>query len=110
MLGAVAGIAAVFAIGEIVAGGAGGSSLIESTLGPLRRARAEGRLPTSDERFRLAASAGLGAVGGGWWFAACTVDGVTDWPRFWWGETALTAAVCIFFALAYRGRAHPAAT
>ncbi|MCB0828377.1 MAG: type II secretion system F family protein [Solirubrobacterales bacterium] len=68
LLGAVAGIAAVFAIGEIVAGGAGGSSLIESTLGPLRRARAEGRLPTSDERFRLAASAGFAAVGGGWWF------------------------------------------
>jgi MFS family permease len=48
----------------------------------------------------------IGYLGGGWWFATCTLNGVTDWPRFWWGETALTAAVCVFFALAYRGRAH----
>jgi hypothetical protein len=48
----------------------------------------------------------IGYLGGGWWFATCTPNGVTDWARFWWGETALTAAVCVFFALAYRGRAH----
>lgn len=47
-----------------------------------------------------------GYLGSGWWHAACTTGGVTDWPRFWWGETALTAVVCVFFALAYRGRAH----
>ena len=52
----------------------------------------------------------IGYLGGGWWYAACTVNDVTDWSRFWWGETALTTAVCIFFAVAYRGRAHPAAT
>lgn len=46
----------------------------------------------------------LGYLGGGWWHDACTQDGATDWPRFWWGETALTAAVCVFFAVAYRGR------
>ena len=46
----------------------------------------------------------LGYLGGGWWHQACQVDGRTDWSRFWWGETALTAAVCLFFALAYRGR------
>jgi hypothetical protein len=28
----------------------------------------------------------------------------TDWQLFWIGETALTAAVCLFFALAYKGR------
>lgn len=51
----------------------------------------------------------VGYLGGGWWHATCTSGGVTDWPRFWWGEAALTAAVCLFFALAYRGRnAHPA--
>ncbi len=49
----------------------------------------------------------LGYLGGGWWHAGCTHAGVTDWPRFWWGETALTAAVCVFFILAYRGRAAP---
>jgi len=46
----------------------------------------------------------IGYLGGGWWHHLCQTDGVTDWSRFWWGETALTAAVCVFFALAYRGR------
>jgi MFS family permease len=46
----------------------------------------------------------LGYLGGGWWYGFCTVNGVTDWPRFWWGEAALTAVVCLFFALMYRGR------
>lgn len=46
----------------------------------------------------------LGYLGGGWWHGYCARDGRTDWSMFWWGETALTAAVCIFFALAYRGR------
>jgi len=46
----------------------------------------------------------LGYLGGGWWHGFCQVNGVTDWPRFWWGETALTAVVCLFFALMYRGR------
>ena len=45
-----------------------------------------------------------GYLGGGWWHHACQVDGRTDWSRFWWGETALTAVVCVFFVLAYRGR------
>lgn len=45
-----------------------------------------------------------GYLGGGWWHAACTKGGVTDWSRFWWGETALAAVVCVFFALAYRGK------
>lgn len=46
----------------------------------------------------------IGYLGGGWWYADCTRAGATDWSRFWWGETALTAAVCVFFSLAYRGR------
>lgn len=46
----------------------------------------------------------LGYLGGGWWHDFCQTKGVTDWSRFWWGETALTAAVCVFFALTYRGR------
>ncbi len=48
----------------------------------------------------------LGYLGGGWWHGQCTADGHTDWTRFWWGEAALTAAVCLFFAVAYRGRPH----
>jgi MFS family permease len=46
----------------------------------------------------------LGYLGGGWWHSACKTNGITDWSRFWWGETALTATVCLFFALAYKGR------
>jgi hypothetical protein len=46
----------------------------------------------------------LGYLGGGWWFRACTQDHHTDWQLFWTGETALTAAVCLFFAFAYKGR------
>jgi MFS family permease len=46
----------------------------------------------------------LGYLGGGWWYAESTANKVTDWPHFWWGEVALTAVVCVFFAVAYRGR------
>ncbi|MES2594395.1 MAG: MFS transporter [Verrucomicrobiota bacterium] len=46
----------------------------------------------------------LGYLGGGWWHLASQVEGHADWKHFWWGETALTAVVCLFFALAYRGR------
>ncbi|MFO1482914.1 MAG: MFS transporter [Verrucomicrobiaceae bacterium] len=62
----------------------------------------------------------VGYLGGGWWYNACQIihagpnreigrpdwwyEHSTDWSKFWWGETALTAAVCVFFALAYRGR------
>jgi hypothetical protein len=46
----------------------------------------------------------IGYLGGGWWHTACQVNGRTDWARFWWGETALTAAVFVFFACAYRGK------
>ncbi|MDZ4289592.1 MAG: MFS transporter [Prosthecobacter sp.] len=52
----------------------------------------------------------IGYLGGGWWHAQCQVNGHTDWPRFWWGETALTAAVCMFFAVAYRGKHAPVRT
>jgi hypothetical protein len=45
-----------------------------------------------------------GYLGGGWWHQACQVDNRTDWTRFWLGETTLTAAVCVFFLFAYRGR------
>jgi len=46
----------------------------------------------------------LGYLGGGWWFRACTHDHHTNWELFWIGETALTTAVCLLFALAYKGR------
>jgi MFS family permease len=46
----------------------------------------------------------LGYLGGGWWHDLCQLQGSTDWTRFWLGETALTAGVCVFFLLAYQGR------
>lgn len=47
----------------------------------------------------------LGYLGGGWWHHMCHTSAGTDWSKFWWGETILTTAVCLFFALTYRGRA-----
>ena len=48
----------------------------------------------------------LGYLGGGWWYHACRnhAHGGTDWSRFWWGETLLTAAVCLLFVFTYRGK------
>lgn len=48
---------------------AGIQALLRSTLEPLRRAGREGYLPTSDERFRIAALLGIAAVLTGWWMA-----------------------------------------
>lgn len=78
---------------------------LEERIDPKWRARAQALLSL------LMGGVGnlIGYLGGGWWHAACTFDDVTDWPRFWWGETALTAVVCVFFALAYRGRGHQSA-
>lgn len=45
----------------------------EATIEPLRRARREGYLPTSDERFRLALLFACAAVIGGWWVAGPVV-------------------------------------
>lgn len=45
----------------------------------------------------------IGYLGGGWWHAYCTHSDITNWSLFWKGESALTAAVCLFFAFAYRG-------
>jgi MFS family permease len=45
-----------------------------------------------------------GFLGSGLWFAHSQEGGKTDWPFFWWGLTAVTMAVFVWFALAYRGR------
>lgn len=46
----------------------------------------------------------LGYLGGGAWHHFCQSPAGTDWTRFWLGETALTALVCLFFLIAYRGK------
>ena len=73
---------------------------LEERIDPKWRVRAQALLTLLMAGFGNMA----GYLGGGWWHATCKVDGHTDWQRFWIGETALTAAVCLFFALAYKGR------
>ena len=52
----------------------------------------------------------LGFLGTGWWFAHCTENSVTDWPRFWGALAVACAVVLVYFLLAYRGRSrHEAA-
>lgn len=79
---------------------------LEERIDPRWRVRAQALLTLLMAGFGNMA----GYLGGGWWHATCKVDGHTDWQRFWIGETALTAAVCLFFALAYKGRGKQAGT
>jgi len=73
----LAGIAAALGVAAVLeaAGGRdpkgrqGIRTWLSSTIQPLRRARREGYLPTSDERFRLALLFALAAIAGGWWLA-----------------------------------------
>ncbi|MDQ5894972.1 MAG: Type secretion system family protein, partial [Actinomycetota bacterium] len=75
LLAGMAAALGVAAIWEAFAGpkteiaGPGLRAWFVSTIEPLRRARLEGYLPTSDERFRLALLFGLAAIAGGWWLA-----------------------------------------
>jgi MFS family permease len=73
---------------------------LEERIDPKWRTRAQALLVLLMSGFGNLA----GYLGGGWWHQACQINGKTDWTRFWLGETAVTAAVCLFFLLAYRGR------
>ena len=46
----------------------------------------------------------LGYLGTGWWFAACTENGVTRWSLFWGALAMAVTAVMVYFLAAYRGR------
>ncbi len=67
LLGAIAGIAAVFALRDLISGSPTITAWVRATLEPLNRARMEGYLPTSDERMRLAVLIAAIAVAAGWW-------------------------------------------
>lgn len=67
LLGAIAGVAALFAARDLIAGSPIATGWVRATLEPLRRASLEGYRPTSDERLRLAVLIALVAVGCGWW-------------------------------------------
>jgi nucleoside transporter len=45
----------------------------------------------------------LGYLGTGWWFLACTTPPGTHWPLFWIGLSAASAAVLVYFLIAYHG-------
>lgn len=64
------------ALGGVKGHSASGTGLRDWLVGiiePLRRARREGYLPTSDERFRLALLSSLVAIATGWWLAGPVV-------------------------------------
>ena len=79
----LAGIAASLAVAgvlEVLVGGQkhnesgpGLRGWLAATIEPLRRAKREGYLPTSDERVRLGLLFSLIAVAGGWWLAGPVV-------------------------------------
>ena len=51
---------------------------------------------------------GLGNLGGslgcGWWWHACTHDGITDWTRYWNGLALVIALIAAWFGVSYQGR------
>ena len=49
----------------------------------------------------------LGYLGTGWWFAACTIGGATNWPLFWGMLSASVFVVGVLFLAAYRGLPKP---
>ena len=73
---------------------------LEQRVDPRMRTRAQALLQVMIGGFGNLA----GYLGTGWWRAACMADGATDWPRFWWGMSAVAALVFAWFALSYRGK------
>lgn len=45
----------------------------------------------------------IGYLGCGWWFRACTQQGVTRWSLFWGALAGVIALVLVYFLAAYRG-------
>ncbi len=73
---------------------------LEQRVEPRMRTRAQALLQVMIAGFGNLA----GYLGTGWWRNACVQAGVTDWPRFWWGMSALVAVVFVWFARSYRGQ------
>jgi len=74
---------------------------LEQRVDPRMRARAQALLQVMYSGFGNLA----GYLGTGWWRSACMTNGVTNWSRFWWGMSAVSAFVFVWFALSYRGQA-----
>jgi len=67
LLGALAGCLAVLALRELLGASTLFSEWLKGAIEPLRRARGEGYLPTSAERWRLGLLGGVAAVIAGWY-------------------------------------------
>jgi MFS family permease len=74
---------------------------LEQRVDPRMRTRAQALLQVMIAGFGNLA----GYLGTGWWRSTCTLGSATNWPRFWWGMSALAAAVFVWFAVSYRGQA-----
>ncbi len=72
---------------------------LDARVDPAWRARAQALMTL------LTSGAGylVGYLGNGWWFAVNTRGGVTHWPLFWGGLTAVMGLVLVYFVAAYRG-------
>jgi nucleoside transporter len=46
----------------------------------------------------------IGYLGSGWWFNVCTPANRTHWPIFWWGLSAMVAAVLAYFLFAFQDK------
>jgi nucleoside transporter len=46
----------------------------------------------------------IGYLGSGWWFNACTQNGMTCWPLFWGALAASVGTVLIYFLTVFRGQ------
>ena len=45
----------------------------------------------------------FGYLASGWWKAACTADGHTDWRWFWGGLGCFYLALGLYFVASYQG-------
>jgi len=73
---------------------------LEQRVDPRMRTRAQALLQVMIAGFGNL----VGYLGTGFWREACMTDGATNWPRFWWGMSAVAAVVFVWFALSYRGQ------
>jgi MFS family permease len=75
---------------------------LEQRVDPRMRTRAQALLQVMIAGFGNL----VGYLGTGWWRSSCMTADATNWPRFWWGMSALAAGVFLWFALSYRGQAN----
>jgi nucleoside transporter len=73
---------------------------VDQRVDPSWRARAQSLMTVANSGFGNL----FGYLSAGAWFAYCTKQGATQWPLFWNGIAAVSAAVLLYFLAVYRGR------